>query len=106
MFHHIETGRTEDSTVVPQVWLLRWDGQAALVASFGAGPRAALLGALPDRLLMVRAAPGGRIAMATRATSLLAPLLQSWATLPGSGLLPGDCSLPDVQSFRQQSLDF
>jgi len=72
-----------------QVWLLRWDGQAALVASFGAGARAALLGALPDRLLLVRAAPGGRVTMATRAVSLLSPLLQAWATLPGSGLLPG-----------------
>ena len=73
-----------------QVWLLRWDGQAALVASFGAGSPAALLGALPDRLLLVRGAPGGRVTMATRAVSLLPPLLQAWATLPGSGLLPGE----------------
>lgn len=77
-----------------QVWLLRWDGQAALVASFGAGPPAALLGALPDRLLLVRGAPGGRVTMATRAVSLLSPLLQAWATLPGSGLLPGEPAAP------------
>ncbi len=72
-----------------QVWLLRWDGQAVQVAAYGAGPRAALLGALPDRLLLVRSAPGGRAQMATRAVSLLPPLLQAWASLPASGLLPG-----------------
>ena len=72
-----------------QVWLLKWDGQAVQIAAYGAGPRAALLGALPDRLILVRSAPGGRAQMATRAVSLLPPLLQAWASLPASGLLPG-----------------
>ena len=73
----------------PQVWLLKWDGQAVQIAAYGAGPRAALLGALPDRLILVRSAAGGRAQMATRAVSLLPPLLQAWASLPASGLLPG-----------------
>jgi hypothetical protein len=72
-----------------QVWLLKWDGQAVQIAAYGAGPRAALLGALPDRLILVRSALGGRAQMATRAVSLLPPLLQAWASLPASGLLPG-----------------
>lgn len=72
-----------------QVWLLKWDGQAVQIAAYGAGPLAALLGALPDRLILVRSAPGGRAQMATRAVSLLPPLLQAWASLPASGLLPG-----------------
>lgn len=77
-----------------QVWLLRWDGRAVIIAAYGGGTRAALLGALPDRLLLLRGTSFGRAAVATRACSPLPALLQAWATLPGSGLLPGVHHLP------------
>jgi hypothetical protein len=74
-----------------QVWLLRWDGRAVNMAAYGGGSRATLLGALPDRLLLLRGSPYGRAVIAARACSPLPALLQAWATLPASGLLPGVC---------------
>lgn len=70
--------------------LLRWDGRAVKVCSYSAGPSAALLGALADRLILLRGGAGGHAAVTCRAASLLPALLQAWSSLSASGLLPGE----------------
>ena len=72
-----------------QVKLLHWGGRALKVCSYSAGPPAALLGALADRLILLRGGSGGPAAVTCRAAALLPPLLQAWTSLAASGLLPG-----------------
>jgi len=69
--------------------LLRWDGASAKVGSYAAGQPAVLLGALADRLVLLRSGAGRQAAVSTRMTALLPILVQAWASLASSGLLPG-----------------
>ena len=69
--------------------LLRWDGKAQKVCSYPAGPPAALLGALADRLILLRGGTSSQAAVTCRAAALLPPLLQAWTSLAASGMLPG-----------------
>ena len=76
--------------------LLRWDGRAVKVCSYSAGPPAALLGALADRLILLRGGGGGHAVVTCRAAALLPPLLQAWSSLSASGLLPGTGASPHL----------
>ena len=78
-----------------QVLLLRWDGVSAKVGSYAAGQPAVLLGALADRLILLRSNAGMQATVSTRMTALLPILTQAWASLASSGLMPG--ASPQVQ---------
>ena len=69
--------------------LLRWDGASAKLGSYAAGQPAVLLGALADRLVLLRSSAGRQAIVSTRMTALLPILIQAWASLVSSGLLPG-----------------
>ncbi|KAK9868616.1 hypothetical protein WJX84_006947 [Apatococcus fuscideae] len=81
------------TSMAHQVMQLGWDGKLSKVGSLGGGPQACLLGALADRLLVARAAPGPAgllsLEVSPRHLPILHCLLLAWATLSSSPLLPG-----------------
>ena len=69
--------------------LLRWDGSSTKMGSYAAGQPAVLLGALADRIVLLRSSARGQAVVSTRMTALLPILVQAWSSLAVGGLLPG-----------------